>query len=125
VKSTLFSLFSFFLCDNLLLQKNVQSLCENTVFLCVNLIDPNPESTLFNNIHILHTFKAINIFDFLKILNLKTQFLFFNFQEDPFYPYVRVTNLMRQISCTVDAKRLQKNTQQIATTDHEKSIQRE
>ena len=44
MKSTLFSLFSFFLCDNLLLQKNVQSLCENTVFLCVNLIDPLGES---------------------------------------------------------------------------------
>jgi len=29
------------LCDNLLLQKNEQSLCENTVFLCVNLIDPD------------------------------------------------------------------------------------
>jgi hypothetical protein len=29
------------LCDNLLLQKNVQSLCENTVFLCVYLIDPS------------------------------------------------------------------------------------
>jgi len=34
------SFFSF-LCDNLLLQKCVQSLCEMTVFLCVNLIDPS------------------------------------------------------------------------------------
>jgi len=34
------------LCDNLLLQKNVQSLCENTVFLCVNPIDPFNKSTL-------------------------------------------------------------------------------
>ena len=33
------SFFSF-LCDNLLLQKRVQSLCSNTVILCVNLIDP-------------------------------------------------------------------------------------
>jgi len=33
------SFFSF-LCDNLLLQKCVQSLSEITVFLCVNLIDP-------------------------------------------------------------------------------------
>jgi len=44
VKSTLLSLFSFFLCDNLLLQKNLQSLCENTVFLCVNLIDPSDKT---------------------------------------------------------------------------------
>ena len=29
------------MCDNLLLQKNVPSLCENTVFMCVNLIDPS------------------------------------------------------------------------------------
>jgi len=36
----LFSRFSFILSDNLLLQKNAQSLCEKTVFLCVNLIDP-------------------------------------------------------------------------------------
>ena len=39
------------MCDNLLLQKNVPSLCENTVFLCVNLIEPSgkglvsPEAT--------------------------------------------------------------------------------
>ena len=33
--------FFYFLCDILLLQKCVQSLCEITVFLCVNLIDPN------------------------------------------------------------------------------------
>ena len=45
MKSTLFSLFRFFLCDNLLLQKNTQSLCENTVFLCVNLIDPSLNNT--------------------------------------------------------------------------------
>ena len=32
--------FFSFLCDNLLLQKCVQNLCEITVFLCVNLIDP-------------------------------------------------------------------------------------
>ena len=43
--------FLVFLCDNLLLQKNVPSLCENTVFLCVNLIEPSgkglvsPEAT--------------------------------------------------------------------------------
>ena len=29
------------MCENLLLQKCVQSLCEITVFLCANLIDPN------------------------------------------------------------------------------------
>ena len=36
----LYKIKKFYLCDNLLLQKNIQSLCENTVFLCVNLIDP-------------------------------------------------------------------------------------
>ena len=35
--------FLSFLCDNLLLQKCSQSLCEMTVFLCVNLIDPSNE----------------------------------------------------------------------------------
>ena len=39
VNHSVLSFFSF-LCDNLLLQKCVQSLCEITVFLCVNLIDP-------------------------------------------------------------------------------------
>ena len=39
MKSTLLSIFSFFVCDNLLPQRNVQSLCANPVFLCVNLID--------------------------------------------------------------------------------------
>ena len=39
--------FLSFLCDNLLLQKCVQSLCEMTVFLCVNLIDP-----AFNHVNV-------------------------------------------------------------------------
>jgi len=39
VNHSVLSFFSF-LCDNLLLQKCVKSLCEITVFLCVNLIDP-------------------------------------------------------------------------------------
>ncbi len=39
VNHSVLSFFSF-LCDNLLLKKCVQSLCEITVFLCVNLIDP-------------------------------------------------------------------------------------
>ena len=38
VKHSFFSFF--FLCDNLLLQRCVQSLCENTIILCVYLIDP-------------------------------------------------------------------------------------
>ncbi len=38
--------FFYFLCDNLLLQKCVQSLCEITVFLCVNLIDPTKKAVL-------------------------------------------------------------------------------
>ena len=32
--------FVSFLWDNLLLQKILQILCENTIILCVNLIDP-------------------------------------------------------------------------------------
>ncbi len=39
LKHSVLSFFSF-LCDNLLLQKRVQSLCSNNVILCVNLIDP-------------------------------------------------------------------------------------
>jgi len=39
VNHSALSFFSF-LCDNLLLQTCAQSLCEITVFLCLNLIDP-------------------------------------------------------------------------------------
>ena len=43
--------FQFFLRDNLLLQKNLPSLCEDTVFLCVNLIDPPASSSSFASWH--------------------------------------------------------------------------
>ena len=38
------------MCDNLLLQKNIQSLCENTVFLCVNLIDPSHNEKFYRQL---------------------------------------------------------------------------
>ena len=40
VRKALCFVFLFFLRDNLILQKCLQSLCENTVILCVNLIHP-------------------------------------------------------------------------------------
>ncbi len=40
---------SFFFCDNLLLQKFVQSLCENTFILCVNIIDPLSSGNIQEN----------------------------------------------------------------------------
>ena len=56
---TLFCLSFLFVCDNLLLQKRAQSLCEMTVFLCVNLIDPNNNNNT-NHQHGNHSFDNLS-----------------------------------------------------------------
>jgi hypothetical protein len=56
-----------FMCDNLLLQKCAQSLCENTVILCVNLIDPINS----HKIHWLHKIETIEEWKYIIWFQLK------------------------------------------------------
>ena len=60
VNHSVLSFFSF-LCENLLLQKRVQSLCEITVFLCANLIDPSATNPTLPQHTMAHGTRVPNI----------------------------------------------------------------
>jgi len=80
--------FLSFLCDNLLLQKCVQSLCEITVFLCVNLIDPLES--------ILHEIWCVffSIRPFLRyIIFLKEHFIIYLLINNFIVNYKKIYNL--------------------------------
>ncbi len=63
VKHSVLSLF-YFLCDNLLLQKCVQSLCNENVILCVNLIVPITFHLISITFHLIFKVISMIIFNF-------------------------------------------------------------